>query len=54
MDMNITEKDEMVIYWQDPTEQFVKIRNDESLEAALKVREWRLADHFLTFKVNKL
>ena len=53
MDMKITENDEMIIYWKDPTEQFVKIRNDESLQAALRVGE-RLTAHFVTFKVNKL
>ena len=52
LDMNITEKDQ--IYWKDPspTENFVKIMNDESLRLALRVRE-HIRDFFLTFKVQK-
>ena len=53
LDMNITEKDQ--IYWKDPspTENFVKIVNDESLQLALRVRE-HIRDFFLTFKVQKI
>ena len=52
LDINITEKDQ--ICWKDPspTENFVKIMNDESLQLALRVRE-HIRDFFLTFKVQK-
>ena len=52
LDINITEKDQ--ICWKDPspTENFVKIMNDESLQLALRVRE-HIRDFFLTFKVEK-
>jgi len=52
LDMNITEKDQ--IYWKDPspTENFVKIVDDKSLQLALRVRE-HIRDFFLIFKVQK-
>ena len=52
LDINITEKDQ--ICWKDPspTENFVKIMNDESLQLALRVRE-HIRDFILTFKVQK-
>ena len=51
LDMNITEKDQ--IYWKpSPTENFVKIMNDKSLQLALRVGE-HIRDFFLIFKVQK-
>ena len=52
LDMNITEKDQFTIYWKDPTENFVKIMNDKSLQLALRVGE-HIRDFFLIFKVQK-
>ena len=35
--MNITENDPIDIYWKDPTEKFIQIRDDESFTSALNV-----------------